>query len=441
MKTYELNIDGLVGPTHHYAGLSAGNIASIKHAKQISNPRQAALQGLEKMKLLLDLGIKQAILPPHPRPNLHLLHQLGFTGSPSKQIEKAHQQAPRILSAAYSASSMWTANAATVTPSADSEDHKVHFTPANLISNLHRAQEGDYTAALLQKIFNHNQYFIHNPVLPKTTIIGDEGAANHMRLSLHHQISGINIFVYNKSAFNKNSSPIPQKFPSRQTFEASESVCRSHQLPSNKVLYIQQRAQSVDAGVFHNDVIAVSNEDTLFIHEHAWEQQANMLSQLKKNSDFKLHIIQVPDTAFTVEDAVMSYVFNSQLITLPSESMALIAPEECQHMPKIKQFLDIMIASPSNRIEDIYFLDLKQSMQNGGGPACLRLRVVLTEEELAHVHQPIIMTEDRIQQLQAWVKKYYRDRLCFDDLRDPGLIAESYSAIEALERLLQLKLL
>ncbi|MDX2347040.1 MAG: N-succinylarginine dihydrolase, partial [Legionella sp.] len=29
---YELNLDGLVGPTHHYAGLAYGNTASLAHA-------------------------------------------------------------------------------------------------------------------------------------------------------------------------------------------------------------------------------------------------------------------------------------------------------------------------------------------------------------------------------------------------------------------------
>ena len=30
MSGYEINFDGLVGPTHHYAGLSFGNEASTK---------------------------------------------------------------------------------------------------------------------------------------------------------------------------------------------------------------------------------------------------------------------------------------------------------------------------------------------------------------------------------------------------------------------------
>lgn len=48
MKVYELNMDGLVGPTHNYAGLAPGNIASLNYASVASNPQAAALQGLKK---------------------------------------------------------------------------------------------------------------------------------------------------------------------------------------------------------------------------------------------------------------------------------------------------------------------------------------------------------------------------------------------------------
>lgn len=145
MNVYELNMDGLVGQTHHYAGLSSGNIASTNNALSISNPQAAARQGLEKMRRLYNMGLKQGLLPPHQRPNLNLLYQLGFKGTPSEQINKAYKTAPELLSACYSASCMWTANAATVSASVDTEDNKVHFTAANLISNLHRHQEADFS--------------------------------------------------------------------------------------------------------------------------------------------------------------------------------------------------------------------------------------------------------------------------------------------------------
>ena len=62
MKYFEANFDGLVGPTHNYAGLSVGNVASLNNAKNTSNPKQAAKQGLAKMKALADLGMVQGVL-------------------------------------------------------------------------------------------------------------------------------------------------------------------------------------------------------------------------------------------------------------------------------------------------------------------------------------------------------------------------------------------
>jgi len=62
----ELQLDGLVGPTHHFGGLSVGNLASMRHAGWQSRPRQAALQGLAKMRQVLALGVPQAVLPPSP---------------------------------------------------------------------------------------------------------------------------------------------------------------------------------------------------------------------------------------------------------------------------------------------------------------------------------------------------------------------------------------
>ncbi len=52
----EINFDGIVGPSHNYAGLSLGNLASARNAGAVSRPRDAALQGLAK-----DLGVSQQV--------------------------------------------------------------------------------------------------------------------------------------------------------------------------------------------------------------------------------------------------------------------------------------------------------------------------------------------------------------------------------------------
>ena len=157
MNAWEVNFDGLPGLTHHYAGLSFGNEASTKHRYRVSNPQLAAKQGLKKMKALADAGYPQGIIPPQERPNIPLLRQIGFSGSDEQVLEKASRQAPELLSAASSASSMWVANAATVSPSADSLDGRVHLTVANLNDKFHRASEAPTTEALLKAIFPDEQ--------------------------------------------------------------------------------------------------------------------------------------------------------------------------------------------------------------------------------------------------------------------------------------------
>lgn len=439
MKTYELNIDGLVGPSHHYAGLSIGNIASTHNALTYSNPQQAALQGLNKMRLLHQAGLKQAVMPPHQRPNLALLHNLGFHGTPAQQIKKAKQTCPKLLSACYSAASMWTANAATVSASIDCHDNHVHFTAANLISNLHRHQEADFSSQLLRTIFSNEHFFTHHPVLPKTIATADEGAANHSRLCQTHGQAGINLFVYGKQALSSTAHhPLPKRFPARQALEACEAIARNHQLNASDVLFACQHPNAIDHGVFHNDVIAVANENVLLIHEEALLDQQKICQQLIAKASFPITIIEVLHDEISLMDAVNSYLFNSQLITLPNQTMALFAPKECKEHPNIQSFLDNLIASNSNPIQHIHYLDLKQSMRNGGGPACLRLRVPLTDEELASMHPGVIINDALLIQLETCIRKYYRTQLCANDLDDPILINECFTALDELSRILQL---
>lgn len=440
MAYYELNMDGLVGPTHHYAGLSHGNLASTTHALQISNPAAAAHQGIEKMRFLHRLGIKQAVLPPQPRPNLELLHQLGFTGTAQAQIKHASRVDKTLLSACYSASSMWTANAATVSASSDTDDKRVHFTASNLISHLHRHQEADFSHQLLQQLFRDERYFHHHPVLPKTLITSDEGAANHSRLSANHGNPGVNLFVYGKYGLNRDKHPIiTSQFIARQTLEASEAIARSHQLKPDKVLFARQNPLAIDQGVFHNDVIATANESVLLLHEDSYVDQPDVLAQLRDKADFPITIIEINRQQISIAEAVNTYLFNSQLLTLPgSKNMLLLAPIECEQYKPVKIIIDDIIADTHNPITDVHYINLKQSMHNGGGPACLRLRVPLTDKELSAMHQGILVDEALLNNLDTWVDKYYRPSLHVNDLADPALLLESLSALDALTTLLSL---
>jgi succinylarginine dihydrolase len=441
MNTYELNMDGLVGPTHHYAGLAPGNVASANNAHSPSNPNAAAKQGLEKMRLLLRMGLKQAILPPQQRPNLKLLYELGFHGTPIEQIQKAHQVAPELLSACYAASSMWTANAATVSASMDTGDQKVHFTAANLVSNLHRHQEADFYAHLLSSIFSNPNYFKHHPILPRTIIMGDEGAANHNRFCRSHGYQGVNLFVFGKTAMGtmheKHIAPVV--YPARQTKEASQAIARTHLLNPKQVVFACQNPKAIDKGVFHNDVISVANESAFLVHQEAFYQQEDVLNELRNKVDFPLHIIELTNDQLSIEDAVKTYLFNSQLITLPGQAhMVLIAPIECKQNQRVNSCIQELISDENNPIHTVHFLDLKQSMRNGGGPACLRLRVPLNEHELNAMHQGVLVNEPVLDTLETWINKHYRSELNANDLLDPQLMNESFSALDELSQILKL---
>lgn len=443
MNVYELNLDGLVGPTHHYAGLSTGNIASTSNALSVANPAAAAHQGIKKMRLLHHLGLKQGIIPPHQRPNLHLLHQLGFQGNAAEQLKQAKKTNLTLLSACYSASSMWTANAASVSTSIDTDDKRVHFTAANLVSNLHRHQEASVSKRLLERLFANDTYFQHHPILPKTVIMGDEGAANHSRLCANHHEPGIHLFVYGKKALPAgNTNPAPRLFPARQTLEASQTIARSHGLHPHQTVFACQNPAVIDQGIFHNDVIAVANEFVLLIHEDAFLNQAQVLEELRAKTPFPLCIIEVSRRRISVNDAVDSYIFNSQLVTLPTtddrKAMALLLPTECEQEPHIKTYIDELLADPSNPIVEAHYLDLKQSMRNGGGPACLRLRVPLTEQELSLMHQGVLVDDSLLNTLDGWVDKHYRTTLHANDLDDPSLITEVFSALDELTSILDL---
>ncbi|MGL6030175.1 MAG: N-succinylarginine dihydrolase [Legionella sp.] len=437
---YELNMDGLVGPTHHYAGLAPGNIASEHNALSQSNPQAAALQGLQKMRFLHELGLKQAVLPPHQRPNLELLHQLGFKGTAKEQINQAVRTAPQLLSACYSASSMWTANAATVAASSDTRDAKVHFTAANLVSNLHRHQEAYFSQQLLARLFHDPKHFHHHQVLPATVITGDEGAANHNRLCQSHSHTGINLFVYGKKALGHHEPHSePVLYPARQTREASEIIARNHLLNEDQLIFACQNPAAIDQGVFHNDVIAVANESVFLLHEEAFVAQETLLAQVRQQASFPLTIIELSNQQLSIADAVQTYLFNSQLITLPEQQgMMLIAPFECQNHPRVKACIDSLLADSTNPINHVHYMDLKQSMRNGGGPACLRLRVPLNTTELAAMHQGVLINNQLLDELEYWVTRHYRTQLTVADLADPLLMDESLTALDELTQILKL---
>lgn len=435
MKTVEANFDGLVGPTHHYAGLAHGNVASARNADKPSNPREAALQGLRKMKALHDLGLPQGVLPPHERPLLPALRALGFAGSDAQVLRRARDEAPGLLAAASSASAMWAANAATVSASADTADGTVHFTPANLCTHLHRALEPPVTARILQAVFPDPARFTHHAPLPATPYLGDEGAANHTRLCWNYGAPGLEIYAYGRGA---ETDPAPRRYPARQSRAASEAVARAHGVQPGRAYFVQQNPDAVDEGVFHNDVIAVGNREVLLHHEHAFLHAQALRDWIAANLEGAEPVfIVVPASAVSVADAVRSYLFNSQLICTPDGAMHLVCAQECRDDPRVWECVQSIVADPDNPIAQAHVFDLRQSMNNGGGPACLRLRVVLHEAERAAVNTACWLDDALYEKLRDWITQHYRDRLVFDDLADPALLDETRRALDELTRLLR----
>lgn len=432
----EINFDGIVGPTHHYAGLAFGNLASMHSAHSVSHPKQAALQGLEKMALCMRLGVPQAVIPPQFRPNIGLLARLGFYGKDIEMLRQAKKYAPLIFAASYSASSMWVANAATVSPSSDCADARVHLTVANLMRHLHRAQEAEFTYKVLKTIFSNPQYFAIHPALPSTPLLGDEGAANHNRFCARYNDVGVELFVFGKGgASGPNRGP--QQFPARQSLEASEAIARLHQLDPTRVLYVKQNPNVVDLGVFHNDVVAVANQNVFLYHDLAFEQTQHVIQTLQRVLPENTYFLNISETELSIAESVSSYLFNSQLLSLPEGTMAIIAPQECQESNRAHAVLRSIVLG-DNPIQQLHFVNCRESMKNGGGPACLRLRVVLTEEEKNASHPGVYLTEDLYRTLVQWVHRYYREYLNEQDLLDPLLLQESYEALDKLTQILHL---
>ena len=388
------------------------------------------------MKALADRGYAQAVLPPHERPDVAALRSLGFTGDDATIIARAARDHAPLLAACSSAAAMWAANAATVSPSADTADRRVHFTPANLMSHFHRAIEAPTTTRVLRAVFaDEGRFAVHDP-LPAAAELGDEGAANHTRFASDPAAPGIELFVYGRVAWATAASA-PSRFPARQTREASQAIARRHGLDPARTLFAQQSPAAIDAGVFHNDVIAVGNEVVLFCHESAFVEQDALLTELSAavGAGFTPIVVRAADVS--VERAVTTYLFNSQLLPRADGGMLLVAPAECAEDPSVGAYLARLVDA-GGPIREILTFDLRQSMRNGGGPACLRLRVALTAVERAAIGANVWLDDALHAALVGWVEKNYRDRLAPADLADPALLVEGRRALDELSALLGL---
>ena len=398
MALIEINFDGIVGPSHNYAGLSLGNLASARNAGAVSQPRAAALQGIDKMRANLALGLAQGIFLPQPRPDRDWLAKLGTT------IEQAE---PVLAANAMSASSMWAANAATVSPAPDTNDGKCHVTVANLRTMPHRSHEWPATLAQIRLAFAHDSFSVHAPVPPA---FGDEGAANHMRLATSHGQQGLEIFVYGVAG---------GAFPARQSIEASKAIARLHRLDPNRVIFAEQSEAAIAAGAFHNDVVAVANEHVLFAHELAFSEKAALLARCEQVvRDFEY--VEVAAADVPLADAIGSYLFNAQLVTPPDGQPTLIVPTEAQQTPSVWAWIERHVTG-NGPIRKVKVVDVRQSMANGGGPACLRLRLVA---DPSTIDPRFMVNEAKLEGLAAVIEDYWPLEIHHEDLQKPALISD-----------------
>lgn len=413
MSLVEINFDGIVGPSHNYAGLSLGNIASASHKGDASYPRAAALQGIAKMRgNLARLGV-QGFLLPLPRPNVLLQQVLAYDGTENAALRAAP----------WSASSMWTANAATVSPAPDTADGRCHLSPANLVTMLHRAQEWPDTRRQLGIAFGDpNHFVVHGPVPPT---FGDEGAANHMRLCEGHGAAGVEVFVYGRPG---------GRFPARQHEQASRLVARAHGLDPEKCVFIEQNPAAIEAGAFHNDVVSVANERVLFTHAEAFADQQGAYDAIRAAFP-ALEVVEVPSSAVTLQEAIRTYLFNAQLLTLPDGSMALIVPEECRESASVWAYCESMMAS-NGPIREVIPVDVRQSMANGGGPACLRLRVVC---DPATVDPRFLLDEAKADRIEEVIGRTWPEQIDPADIGSEALAAQVIVARAALLTVLELE--
>ncbi len=411
----EINFDVILGPSHTYAGLSLRNLAATQNAGGTSSPRAAALQGVAKMRGNLALGLAQGFFVPLDRPNGRWLADIAADDSTDAAM----------LAGAWSASSMWTANAATVSPAPDTADGRCHLSVANLVTMPHRSHEWPDTFAQLRLAFADRTHFaVHGPVPP---CFGDEGAANHMRLASVHGEAGLEVFVYGRSG---------GPFPARQHEQASRIVARKHGLDPASVLFVEQSPEAIAAGAFHNDVVAVANETVLFTHECAFADPASTYAAIAERCPGAV-VVQVPASAVSLAEAVKSYLFNAQLVTPPDGQMTLVVPGECQASAPVWAWLQAMLAG-NGPIRRVQVVDVRQSMANGGGPACLRLRVVA---DPATVDPRFVLSEARADTLEQVIAQHWPEQIDPADLGQQSLAATVRNARNALLAALELSVL
>jgi succinylarginine dihydrolase len=286
----------------------------------------------------------------------------------------------------------------------------------------HRSHEWPATLAQLRLAFaDGNAFAVH---LPVPGVFGDEGAANHMRLAPSYEQPGIELFVHGRTG---------GPFPARQHIEASRAIARFHKLDPSRTIFVEQSPEAIAAGAFHNDVVAVANERVLFAHEKAFADRDSVIAECERLLP-GFELVEVSEKDVPLQDAITSYLFNGQLVSPPDGEMTLIVPSESRETPRVWAWIEKHVAGngPIRRVEVV---DVRQSMANGGGPACLRLRAVAAPSA---VDPRFLVDNDKLERIAELVERRWPSEIHNEELKSAALVGEIEEARAALLELLDL---
>ena len=454
-EAIEVNFETLPGPTYTYPSWvppHSGNITVRIGTAMVGSPRRAARESLAKAASLMRLGAVQACLPPLMRPNLGLLRRLGVLRDQAlidapdcdvlaRCLTDAAVSAWREVLFAFAPAGLWVANWATVSPSADTMDGRVHVTPANRAAVLYRAIEANECYHILHQVFFNPRHFVVHDPLPGAYELADEGAANHMRLTVRHGAKGINVFVYGRTGFDV-PDPAPHFLP-RQTRLASEAVARLHGLDPDTTVLLQQHPASIHAGCFHNDLIATSHCDILLYHELAFSGGPTAVEPLHRafsraNGGAPLRSIMISSDEISLDEARRSCLFNSQIVTTRDGRAVLVAPDACRYVPGARRWLQGIHEGHNHLFQDVAYVRIPSSMRNGGGPACLRLRVALTQDQIGAISRTILLDFAMLRELRRFVDLEYPDRLTESMFLEADFLRKCFETTRQLYALLGL---
>ena len=363
-------IDCMPGPTNHFGGHAFGNMASMTAKGQHSNPKKAALEWIEKINKLKKIGAYQLILPPHRRPLAHYLK---------------HPQLNEL-----SSGFIWMANAGHFIPNSDTSKRYHQFIPANMNATYHRKYEHMFNTYWIKQILKNIPHQLHGPLSSD-----DEGAANTVRL--WNKDIGIHVAVYG----HKNTH-----FPSRQNEDSIKELQEKTNILT--LFKLQQKSIAIDHGVFHNDVICFGFKNTLFCHEHAFENQNEKLNNLKKifhqKTNENLTIIEIKESELTLDECISTYLFNSQVI-IQKNNIILLCPSTVKRNNKSLSITNQW--QQKGYFSDVQYIDIKSSLMNGGGPACLRLCMYLNGNEIKKIPKQFWASENKIKELTKFINTEY----------------------------------